>query len=80
MMEDDGAGGGQQEKVEGNGVDEGQLTITDQQSTIDGSGKGGQGYSYGGKGCTGNEWGVLPPHGPWWWRKSWCQQQGDSRH
>ncbi len=41
MMEDDGAGGRQQERAEGNGVDEGQQMTTDQQTTIDGSGKGG---------------------------------------
>jgi hypothetical protein len=80
MIEDDGAGGRQQEKVEGNGVDEGQQTTTDQQSTIDGSGNGGQGYSCEGKCCTGSEWGILPPCGPWWWRKSWRQQQDNSRH
>jgi hypothetical protein len=43
MMEDDGAGGRQQERAEGNGVDEGRQTTTDQQSTTDGSGKGGRG-------------------------------------
>jgi hypothetical protein len=55
MMEDDGAGSGQQERVEGKGVDEGQQTTTDQQSTIDGSCKDGRGYSYEGKGCVGSE-------------------------
>jgi hypothetical protein len=55
MMEDDGASGRQQERVEGDGVNEGQKTATDQQSTIDGSGKGRQGYSCEGKGCAGSE-------------------------
>jgi hypothetical protein len=59
MMEDDGAGGGQQERVEGNRVNKGQQTTTDQQSTIDGSGKGGWGYSCEGKGCTGHSFFVL---------------------
>ena len=45
MMEDDGAGGRQQERAEGNRVDEGGQMTTDLQSTIDGCGKGGQGCS-----------------------------------
>ncbi len=80
MMKDDGAGGRQQERAEGNGVDEGQQTTTDQQSTVDGSGKEGSwGYSCEGKGCIGGEWGVPPLRGPWWQQKSWCQWQGGGR-
>jgi hypothetical protein len=55
MMEDDGAGSGQQERVEGNQVDKGQQMTTDQQSNIDGSGKSEWGYSCEGKGCAGSE-------------------------
>ncbi len=78
-MEDDGVGSGQQERVEDKGVDEGQRTTTDQQSTIDGSCKDGQGYSYEGKGCAGSEWSIPPPHGPWQQWTSWGQWQGGGR-
>ncbi len=61
-MDDDGAGGGQQERAEGIKVDEGRQTTSDQQSTIDGSGKGGRGYSCENEGCGGGEWSV-PDHG-----------------
>jgi hypothetical protein len=64
MMGDDGAGSRQQDRVEGNRVDKGQQTATDQQSIIDGSGKGRQGYSCEVKGCAGGEWGIPQPHGP----------------
>jgi hypothetical protein len=66
-------------QVEGNQADEGGQTTTDQQSTIDGSGKGGQGYSCDGKGCSGGKWGVPLPCGPWQWQISWRQWQGGSR-
>jgi hypothetical protein len=66
MMEGDGAGGGQQERVEGNRVDEGQQTTTDLQSLIDWSCKGGRGYSCKSKGCASGELGILSLRRPWW--------------
>jgi hypothetical protein len=79
MMEDDGAGSGQQEMANGNRMDKGQQITTDQQSTSDGSGKGKGGYSCEGKGCMGGEWDILLPRGPWQRQKSWRQWQGSGR-